>query len=192
MLLEGVVAWGLPAALPGHSLVHDYISTAGATDSPFPATFAALGILAVLLHLIFVAGLWWQRDDRLHRVAVLLFAAFFVLLGIGLLFQCDPGCALQTTEAWTHFWFGLAAFLALGIAALVLAWRSWMHRDRVLLSASVTLAGLDLLLLLSDQTQIIRGLTERSTIMAMMAWSVVWMIRFSAPDASANPATRRT
>ncbi len=188
MVLENVVMWGLPAAMPGHSLLHDYISTAGATDAPSPAAFAAIGILAVVLHLFFVAGLWMQRDDRLHQVAAGLFAAFFVLLGLGLFFQCDPGCALETTEAWTHFWFGLAAFLALGLAALITAWISWKSGDHVVFGAAIALAVLDVLLLLSDQTQVLRGLTERLTLTAMMAWSVLWGMRWYYPSRRPIPA----
>lgn len=181
MALELVVMWGLPAAMPGHSLVNDYISTAGATDSPSPASFALIGILAVILHLFFVGGLALQRDDRLHRTAAGLFAAFFVLLGLGLFFQCDPGCALKTTEAWTHFWFGLAAFLSLGLAALVLSWRSYQRGHRALLILGLVLAALDIALLASDLTKVYRGLTERFTLMAMMAWSVAWGIHIGRP-----------
>lgn len=190
MALELLVTFGLPAVLAGHSLVHDYISEAGATDSPFPGTFAAIGILAAVIHLVFVTGIWMQGTGRLHHLASGLFAGFFVFLAIGLAFQCDPDCALETAEAKTHFAFGLTAFLGLGLAALATLWMAVQRRDPWLGVPAAVLAVVDLMLLASDITGIYRGLTQRLTIVAMMVWSMVWMVRVSAPDAPKTPSTR--
>lgn len=191
--LELLVTFGLTAATPGHSLLNDYISTAGATDAPYQGAFMAAGIVAAVLHLVFVALLWHRGDHRWHWAAVGLFAGFFVFLGIGLAFQCDPGCALETAEAWTHFWFGLSAFLCLGLAAVVTAVLAWMDRGEPgamrLFYAALVLIVADIALLASDLTKVVQGLTERATIVAMMVWSVLWAIRLEleAPESPATP-----
>lgn len=189
--LELTVSWGLPAAMPGHSLLDDYISTAGATDAPHPRLFAALGITAASLHFVFAVRLAQMDDAPWHRVGAGLFALFFVLLAIGLAFRCDPGCALETPAAWTHFWFGLAAFLSLGLAALIVLWTAWRDRTpmgRAVVAASAIVAILDVALLLSDQTHILRGLTERLTLLAMAAWGILWMVRLGRSEESGAKA----
>ncbi len=185
MLLELLVTWGLPAVVPGHRLAHDYISTAGATDSPVAGWFAVCGIVAASLHLFFVARLGQLGSNRWHRLAVALFAGYFIFLAIGLLFQCDPGCERATAESWAHFWFGVAAFASLGLAALaslVSVWKTATYRAEVVIGAAIALAIFDVALLVSDLTKVYQGLTERFVILLMMVWSTAWMLFLQKPD----------
>lgn len=188
MALELTVTFAVAILTPGHSLLHDYISTTGATDAPHQELFMASGIVAALLHLTFVSALIRRASDPWMRRAAYGFAGFFVFLGIGLAFQCDPGCALETTEAWIHFWFGVAAFVSLGVAGIITAVRAW-NREHVLAGLAVALVVFDVLLLASDLTKVFQGITERATILAMMAWSVRWGLRpgLAAPGSPATP-----
>lgn len=185
MALELTVTWGIPALVPGHSLANDYISTAGATNSPYPGWFAIAGIVAAALHVVFVVHLWQSGNSRINRIASGMFGGFFVFLGIGLLFQCDPGCALETTEAWIHYWFGVFAFVCLGFAGIVtfiMAWSAKTYRSETVLAGSIALIIFDVALLISDQTQFLRGATERMVIITMMVWSSLWLLWLKVPD----------
>lgn len=184
MALELTVTFGVALATPGHSILRDYISTTGATDAPHQALFMASGIVAASLHLVFVWRLFDLSANRWQRAAAGLFAGFFVFLGIGLAFQCDPGCALNTREAWIHFWFGVAAFVSLGfaaIASLVGLWPGGLRRWSAVQWSAVALILFDILLLASDLTKFLQGLTERLAIVAMMVWSVLFMRALARP-----------
>lgn len=174
LVSQWIVVFILPMATPGHVLWRDYVSTAGVPDQPHAPLLAALGILGAAAHLAWT-GISLRLVQGPQRWVLGLFAAFLALVGAGFLVPCDPGCALETTSAQVHHVLGTAGFTFLGLAAVVqLAWdRPWSRF--ALLPLAVGLA--DLGLLMSDLTDSHRGLAERSTIVAMQAWSIGWTVR---------------
>ncbi len=194
--MEWIIGFALPPATPGLSLVHDYVSAAGADGAPYALTFQVMGAAAAALHLVLVLRLWpaWQAAP-FGRAVIGLFAAFFAFIGISMAFRCDPHCAMTTLEAQVHNALGWIAFLNLGFAGIfsvVSHYKMPRPGSRVIAAIAAVMVVLAIGLLLSALTDVLRGATERATIIAMITWTgaLVWQL-LSGPAGQQRPSRRR-
>ncbi len=196
IVMEWIIGFALPPATPGLSLVHDYVSATGAAGAPYALTFQVMGASAAALHLVLVVRLWptWQPAP-FGRAVIGLFAAFFVFIGISMAFRCDPHCAMTTTEAMIHNMLGWIAFLSLGFAGLF-SIASHVKAPRPgsgpIAAVALAMAIFAVFLLLSALTDVLRGATERATIITMILWTAALTAQWlSGPEGPRQPATRR-
>lgn len=192
---EAVLAFGIGLATPGHDMARDYVSSSSAVGSRFAGLGFLMGMLGAALHLQFVRALWDRARTTWSRLAAVAFAGFFGFIAASALFQCDPGCAVETTEALVHTILGIFAFASLGIAALLQGIGTFLNRTAPLRGPLLAAAGFvvvaDLALLLGHTMNVYPGFVERWTVVAMWIWTVVlYRAELSVPASLETQSTR--
>ena len=172
--IDLTVVFVLGALSPGHDMAWDYISTLGQTGAPLWGWYVLGASAAAVAHLGFYHALWHHaKTTRAGIVSIGLLTGFALAhWAAAAWFPCDPGCDRITTSGHVHYSLGFAAFItyAAGTAAFSVyaGRRAWPVHT----AAALVLAG-SILLLAADLTSVMRGVAERTTVVALATWMVV-------------------
>ncbi|MHA1385410.1 MAG: DUF998 domain-containing protein [Candidatus Helarchaeota archaeon] len=183
-VLDIIMFYILGVLTPGYNSIIKTISELGEAGAQYATLASIYFIISGIIFILFSIGLYHGIDESNGSWIgpfLLAIEGGFDFIGSGI-FPCDVGCAGQTVSGMMHLIVSLIGMVAMTLAPFFI-WRSlkkdenWSGYEKLSLIIGVLIIFMLGIFMVSFDTHILVGLTQRILYYTYLAWILVLAFR---------------